>query len=348
MNYALYAQLEKSFWNKLHLTGGVRFEYYEQDNISGDTDFSFSKDSTAKTIPVYPIFRVGAHYKLFKYTHLRASFGQGIRYPSVAERYTFTSVGALNIFPNANLRPEKGWAAEIGIKQIVKIGKNWKGIVDVAGFINQYDNMMEFTFGVFLPDSISPSGTPGTPNYIGNFFGFQAQNAEKARIAGVEFSFNSQGKIGEIQLTSLIGYTYMNPISLNNNDTYLSTFSDTISKTLKYRFKHLVKADVEATWKNISLGFSARYNSFMSNVDRSFVDGIAVGVTTIEILPGLKGYREENNKGSLVFDARIGYNFLEHYRVGFVVNNLLNNEYDTRPGDIQAPRSYVLQLQLKF
>ena len=348
LNYALYAQVEKSFWNKLHLTGGVRFEYYEQDNISGDTDFSFSKDSTAKTIPVYPIFRVGAHYKLFKHTHLRASFGQGIRYPSVAERYTFTSVGALNIFPNASLRPEKGWAAEIGIKQVVKIGKNWKGLVDVAGFINQYDNMMEFTFGVFLPDSISPSGTPGTPNYIGNFFGFQAQNAEKARIAGVEFSFNSQGKIGEVQLTSLIGYTYMNPISLNNNSTYLSTFSDTISKTLKYRFKHLVKADIEATWKNISLGFSARYNSFMSNVDRSFVDGVAVGVTTIEILPGLKGYREENNKGSLVFDARIGYNFLEHYRVGFVVNNLLNNEYDTRPGDIQAPRSYMLQLQLKF
>ncbi len=347
-NYAAYVQFEKGFWDKLHLTGGVRFEYFDQDNIQGDTDFSFSRDSSAKTIPVYPIFRFGAHYKLFKYTHLRASFGQGIRYPSVAERYTFTSVGALNIFPNDNLRPEKGWAAEIGVKQVVKIGKNWKGIIDVAGFINLYENMMEFTFGVFLPDSITPSGNQGSPNYIGNFFGFQAQNAEKARIAGVEFSFNSQGKIGEVQLTSLIGYTYMNPISLNKNEAYLSSFSDTTSKTLKYRFKHLVKADIEATWKNISLGFSARYNSFMSNVDRTFVDGITVGADVIEILPGLKDYRSEHNKGSLVFDARIGYNFLEHYRVGFVVNNLLNNEYDTRPGDIQAPRAYLLQLQLKF
>jgi outer membrane receptor protein involved in Fe transport len=348
-NYAAYMQFEKAFWNKLHLTGGVRFEYYDQDKKSGDTDFSFSKDTSAKTIPVYPVFRFGAHYQVFKHTHLRASFGQGIRYPSVAERYTYTSVGALNIFPNDNLRPEKGWAAEIGIKQVVKIGKNWKGLIDVAGFVNQYDNMMEFTFGVFIPDSVSPNLNPNSQYYIGKYFGFQAQNAEKARIAGVEFSFNSQGKIGEVEVTSLMGYTYMNPVSLNKESAYVATFSDSASSTLKYRFKHLVKADIELKWKNISLGFTARYNSFMSNIDKTFVEGIqVVDGSTVEILPGLDNYRAEHNKGSLVFDARIGYNFLEHYRVGFVVNNLLNTEYDTRPGDIQAPRSFVLQLQLKF
>jgi iron complex outermembrane receptor protein len=281
---------------------------------------------------------------------LRASFGQGIRYPSVAERYTETSVGALNIFPNYNLRPEKGWAAEVGIKQVVKIGKNWKGLIDVAGFVNQYENMMEFTFGVFIPDTNSSlSLNPAAWNYIGNYFGFQAQNAEKARIAGVELSFNSQGKIGEVELTSLIGYTYMNPISLNKDSAYVYTFSDSASNILKYRFKHLVKADIEATWKGISLGFTARYNSFMTNIDKTFVEGIqVVDGSVIEILPGLDRYRAENNKGNLVFDARIGYTFLEHYRIGFVVNNLLNTEYDTRPGDIQAPRTYVLQLQLKF
>ncbi|MGB0914547.1 MAG: TonB-dependent receptor, partial [Crocinitomicaceae bacterium] len=115
-NYALYTQFEKRF-KKFDITGGVRFEYFEQDGISGDSDFYFGNDTTNTTkIPVYPILRLGAHYELFKYTHLRASFGQGIRYPSVAERYTKTSVGALNIFPNANLKPETGWAAEIGVK----------------------------------------------------------------------------------------------------------------------------------------------------------------------------------------------------------------------------------------
>ena len=137
----------------------------------------------------------------------------------------------------------------------------------------------------------------------------------------------------------------MNPVSLNQDSAYISTFSDPESTTLKYRFKHLVKADVEATWKGISLGASARYNSFMSNIDRIFEEEIVPGTS---ILPGLKQYREKNNKGAFVMDARAGYSFAEHYRVGFIVNNILNAEYVTRPGDIQAPRSFILQLQMKF
>lgn len=342
-NVAAYGQYEQHF-TRLDLTGGVRFEYFEQDGRTGDSDFYVGKDSSL-VLPVYPILRLGAHYQLAEYTHLRASFGQGIRYPSVAERYTQTSVGALNVFPNPALRPETGWAAEIGIKQAVKIGKNWKGLIDVSGFVNQYNNMMEFTFGAFKPDSLSWSLNPEDPGYINNWFGFQAQNAERARIAGIEFSFNSQGQIKDVELTSLIGYTYMNPISLNQDSAYLSTFSDPTSNVLKYRFKHLVKADVEATWKGISLGASARYNSNMDNIDRIFEEEIVPGTS---ILPGLKQYREENNKGAFVVDIRTGYSFAEHYRVGFIINNLLNAEYVTRPGDIQAPRSFIVQLQMKF
>lgn len=342
-NLAAYGQYEHHM-KRLDLTGGIRFEYFEQDGRAGDSDFYIGKDSSLK-LPIYPIIRLGAHYQVAEYTHLRASFGQGIRYPSVAERYTQTSVGALNVFPNPALRPEVGWAAEIGIKQGVKIGKNWKGLVDVSAFVNQYDNMMEFTFGAFKPDSIPWSLNPQDPGYINKWFGFQAQNAEKARISGVEFSFNSQGKIGDVELTSLIGYTYMNPISLNQDSAYLSTFSDTTSNILKYRFRHLAKADVEAKWKGISVGLSARYNSYMNNIDAIFEGEIVDGVS---ILPGLKEYREENNRGAFVMDFRTGYSFAEHYRVGFIINNIWNAEYVTRPGDIQAPRSFIVQLQMKF
>jgi len=347
-NYAIYSQFEKKI-GKLDLTGGVRVEYFEQDNQRGDSDFTFGNDtSSLTTLPVYPIFRVGAHYQVAKYTHLRTSFGQGIRYPSVAERYTQTSVGALNVFPNLNLRPETGWAAELGVKQVIKIGKNWKGIIDVAGFINEYSNMMEFTFGQYKPDSIAWSLDPTNVGYVENWFGFQAQNAEKARITGIELSFNSIGSIGDVELTSLIGYTYMNPVSLNSDSAYLSTFSDTNTRMLKYRFNHLAKADIEAEWKGMSIGFSARYNSFMTNIDRTFVEGIEVLGETTPILAGLKEYREKNNAGSLVFDFRMGYKFKEHYRLGFVINNILNTEYVTRPGDVRAPRTFMLQLQIKM
>lgn len=349
-NFAIYTQFERR-WNKFDITGGVRFEYFEQDGKRGDSDFYFGNDSsTLAKLPVYPVLRLGMHYELFRSTHLRASFGQGIRYPSVAERYTQTSVGSLNIFPNENLRPETGWAAEIGVKQVIKIGENWKGLFDVAGFINQYDNMMEFTFGLYIPDSVTTvSINPAAWNYVGNYAGFQARNAEKARISGIELSFNSLGSIGPVQVTSLLGYTYMQPISLNKDSLYTATFSDSGSTTLKYRFKHLAKADIELKWKGVSLGFSMRYNSFMTNIDKAFEEGIPlVDGSIVQILPGLKEYREKNNKGSLVFDARLGYEFMKHYRVGLMVSNLFNKEYVSRPGDVQPPRTYMVQLQLKF
>ena len=348
-NFALYTQFERRY-SKLDITGGVRIEYFEQDGIRGDSDFYFGNDTSSMIkLPVYPIFRLGMHYKLFDYTHLRASFGQGIRYPAVSERYTFTSVGALNIFPNYNLKPESGWAAEIGVKQVFKIGESWKAMLDLSGFINHYNNMMEFTFGFYIPDSLTPSLNPDSTGYVNNWFGFQAQNAEEARITGFELSFNSVGQIGDVELTSLIGYTYMQPISLNNDPAYTSTFSDSGSTMLKYRFHHLAKADIEASWKGFSIGCSARYNSFMSNVDKAFVEGVPLADgTVVQILPGLKEYREENNSGNLVFDARLGYEFLDHYRVGFIVNNILNTEYESRPADIQPPRTFILQLQLKF
>ena len=356
-NIAAYAQFEKKI-GELDITAGVRTEYFEMDGKRGDTDFLISKkDSTV--IPIYPILRTGLHYQVAKYTHLRASFGQGIRYPAVAERYTQTSVGALNVFPNPNLKPEIGWSAEIGIKQGVKIGE-WKGMLDVAAFVNEYSNMMEFSFIYFNPISQMPlnpiNPTPEDIQFLTNgqynvadWVGFQAQNAEKARITGLDISFNSSGKLGPVELISLIGYTYMNPISLNNDPLYIANYSDSTTNMLKYRFKHLAKADIEANYKKLSFGASCRYSSFMSNIDRTFEDDLDPSLTSeVYILPGLTAYRQKYNKGNLVFDCRLGYKINENYRIGIIANNILNAEYTTRPGDIQPPRNYMIQLQMKF
>ena len=204
---------------------------------------------------------------------------------------------------------------------------------------------MEFTFGLYSPKGVTLSIDPNHPYYIGKWIGFQAQNAEKARITGIETSFSSEGNIGDVTIRSLIGYTYMNPVSVNTDSAYRATFSDTSSNLLKYRFRHLAKADVEVEYKKISLGFSIRYNSYMKNIDRVFEDPI---ILNTYILPGLKNYRREHQTGSLFFDVRAGYDINEHYRVGIVVNNLFNSEYMGRPGDILPPRSFIAQFQLKF
>ena len=216
---------------------------------------------------------------------------------------------------------------------------------DAAWFINRYQNMIEFTFGIYNPPNIALSTDPNSPGYINKWIGFRANNAEAAQITGLDLSFNSMGKIGNVEIISLIGYTYMNPISLNNDSIYRATFSDTISGMLKYRFRHLAKADIEVNYKKWRGGFSCRYNSNMANIDKVFEEAIA-GSTYI--LPGLKEYRKIYNKGNLVFDVRLAYKLNEKVRLSLIGNNILNAEYTSRPGDIQPPRNYALQAQIKF
>jgi iron complex outermembrane receptor protein len=111
----------------------------------------------------------------------------------------------------------------------------------------------------------------------------------------------------------------------------------------------LAKADIEANYQKWSVGASLRYNSFMRNIDRVFEDDLDPSLTSeVYILPGLKSYRQQFNQGNLVFDARFAYTLKDQYRISFIVNNLLNAEVTSRPGDIQAPRNFIVQLQAKF
>lgn len=352
-NYSLYGQIHKKI-GRLNLTAGVRAEYYQADTLAPDSRVYLGKDSSF-SIPVHPIFRAGANYQVAKATFLRGSFGQAYRFPSVAERFASTSVGALQIFPNPALQPERGWSAELGIKQGFKIN-NFRGFVDVAGFINEYRNMMEFTFGYYIPDNLQTSINPNDPGYLANWYGFRAENAEHAQITGVEIAVNGKGKIGPIGIAVMLGYTYMNPIIVHPDSSYIygtdgnGGLSNPASNMLKYRFHHLVRANLQFDYKHLLFGIDAKYNSFMVNIDETFENGanIYLGkylLKTEQVLPGLKEYREKHDKGDLVFDARIGYKINERYQLHFIVNNLFNREYMTRPGDIRPPRQFVLRFQ---
>lgn len=352
-NIAGYAQVDKKF-GKLNVSAGMRFEYFRLDSTETVSTYKIIRGTDTTTFPVQPVFRAGATYKIFEQSILRASFGQGYRYPSIAEKYISTSVGALRIFPNEKLQAETGWSAELGIKQGIKLYK-WMGYLDIAGFITQYDNMMEFQFGLYNPPGTQVVFVPQShPYHFTKWIGFSAVNAEKARISGIDVSLIGRGKIGGIDIAVFSGYTYMNPVTLNTDSAYRATFSDPQSNILKYRYKHLVKADIQFDYKGWSMGFSMRYNSGMYNIDKSFeeltfnIQNLPVNLNDI-ILPGLPGYRRKNKFGAAtVFDYRLSYRLNENARAALIINNIFNLEYMGRPGDIQAPRTFAIQFALTF
>jgi len=331
---AVYSQFDKKL-NRLTASFGARWEAYRLE------------DDTASSMPV---FRTGLNYRLFEFTHLRASFGQGFRYPSIAEKYIRTSAGAINMFPNDSLKPEKGWSAEIGFTQGFKVS-NWTGYIDVAGFCTEYKNMIEFGFGYYFPYE----ATFYPPDTVFKYLGFKAYNISNAQITGIDISVMGQGTFLGLPTTLMAGYTYTNPIDLNIKAEDRKQLTSS-SKILKYRFYHCAKADIEMSYKKINFGFTLNYFSKIINIDKAFEDSLRFPNGTpiiyngkpMYILPGLKEYRDRNNKGTIVWDARLGFDLNEKSRFSFVVRNLLNKEYMIRPGDVQAPRTFALQYILKL
>ena len=263
----------------------------------------------------------------------------------MAELFISTDFSGFRIYPNPELKPESGWSTEIGIKQGVKIGK-WMGYLDVAAFLMQYDDMMEFSF--------SQWGDPATDLMAG--LGFKSVNAGKTQISGIELSVSSSGEITQdLTINILAGYTYMNPISLSPNES-LYMIQDTIPLTysnssadpsvLKYRYKNIAKLDAELVYEKITIGVSLRYNDFMRNVDKIFTEDFIGGDEGL--IPGINTAREQFNSGDFIIDSRIAYNLSRNLRLGLIVNNLLNREYMSRPANMKIPRTYAVQLSMKI
>ncbi len=317
-NTAVYSQLDANAFKRLKVSTGVRWEL---NTLNGDIYYSL------------PVVRAGLNFQAWKAAFLRASFGQGYRFPSVAEKFADANVGGLKIFPNPDLESEKGWSAEIGLKQGFTVG-NWMGFTDLALFWTEYSNMIEYTFGAYPPN---PTDIPSIDD-----IGFKALNIGTARITGAEFSVNGTGRAGPVNLQITGGYTYMNPVDpqiiaeegKGEDEAYI----------LKYRRRHLVKADLEMEIWKMFAGVNLQYNSRMINVDEVFIDPFIGNL----LQPGFPDYWFEHSTGYILVDFRLGWNITESFRVNTILRNAMNIEYLGRPGDIGSPRNITLQLKITF
>lgn len=325
-NSAPYMQFEWTPTSKLTLDVGGRIENYKLD-----------KKSDKK-----PVMRGGINYRLADYSYIRASFGQGFRFPSIAETFIETRAGPVRILSNPDLQSETGWSSEIGFKQGFKI-KKWNFLGDVAGFWMEYQNMMEFVFAQWQKD-VSIGNLAG--------FAFKSVNVGDTRITGMEVSLLGQRKFKKKNsLEFMMSYTYSNPISLQPNKvfayssqnvplTFDSTSSDPAGAMLKYRYKHLVRGQIRYRYGIFDLTVNIRYNSFMSNIDRAFQQ---FPITLF--VPGVEDARKADMNGNYFLDVAAGVNLTDHWRLGVSAKNVLMTQRMNRPADMNGPGSVVFQLR---
>lgn len=342
-NLSGYAEVQKDFFKVLNFSLGGRAEYYQLNDTLTEWN---------------PIFRTGINLKLSQATFLRASYGQGYRFPTITERYIRTAVGSFGVFDNPNLLPEESWNAEVGVNQGFKIG-NYMGQLDVAAFLQRYNNTIEYLFGFWDPN---PNFLAGDP-----LAGFKFLNTGQSKITGFDITLNGQAKIGKnFNITHSIGYNYINPVTLQpdtvfavdynfSNPTEFSfrkTSYDTTTNVLKYRFKHSFKADVEVSFKGFAVGYTIKYFSKMENLDRAIIDFENVTLNTGGTLQPVlfSEFYEQNNNGNIIMDLRVSYGLGKKYKhkISIVCKNLTNRLYSLRPLKIEAMRSTVLQYTFSF
>lgn len=364
-NAALFAQYDHKLFDRLNVSAGVRLEYYRVDDNYREAETNIFGAS----VPVKPVFRGGLNYELAEYSFLRASFGQGYRYPSVTEKFILKDIGGIGAFPNANLKAEQGYNAEVGFKQGYKWG-NLKGFFDVAGFYTRYKDMIEFRFGLFdkktmeYMDSFGKlAGLLASGNGVG--IGAQFTNVGRAEIYGVDLSTSGVYDFNpHTRLSYNLGYVYTEPRDIDvdkrnaeeeaNDDLLAMRSKSNDSKYLKYRQKHSVKGVFDFEWKRITVGTNLIWKSKTLAADYFIVDerdkpqDNLMDYMRYMLFGNLRDYWKEHNRGYFTMDLRLGVKITKNIRFQGMINNLLNTEYSVRPMDVAAPRTFVLQLGVSF
>jgi iron complex outermembrane receptor protein len=303
-NFASFVQDEWKMTEKLTSLLSLRYDWSGIDKSQAQLDnltWVNIKDSVSAVSP-----RVAMNYKATDDTSFRASWGKSFRAPTLTERFVRDG-GLFRGIINPNLDKETMTAYEVGaFKQFSD-----KVSVDVAGFINNYDNLIES-----IIDQTSMT--------------FQYRNITKARIWGVETSVNYRPNANWMFNAA---YTYMNA----KNRSYKLNENPTLDKNpspdwLPMRPEHTASAS--ATWKaakGLSLNVNGRYVgkykavNLYSNPQGNFYPGNFV-----------------------VFNAGAKYQFSQNVSGSLTCRNLNNTQYEEAEWFRAPGRSFVAGIDLTY
>ena len=323
----IYTQLDGKF-GRLNASLGVRYERAQINDLTPEDQ---------------PIVRLGLNYKIAEGTNVRTSFGQAFRVPSVAERFANTAGGGVVIEPNPSILSERGYSAEVAIRQgfLASGGKvKWKGFLDFAAFTMRYDDMVEF--------GVSKVGF----NATGLDVRFSSINLADAQINGLELTSLVAADWGKGFASLSGGITLIDPKDLNavpdSVQLDLVNFPVDIlnpNKTdrpefLKYRSKWTGRVSGSVGQGPVSLTVNYRYKSFVENIDQYLF--------LPNIVKDLADFRANNPNGEHVVDLILAADIHKGGQLSLVLDNALNTEYMIIPGLLAAQRKLTMQYRIKF
>ncbi|MFM7747430.1 MAG: TonB-dependent receptor domain-containing protein, partial [Bacteroidota bacterium] len=277
---------------------------------------------------------------------LRASIGQGFRLPSIAELYSNSKIGGVRILGDSTLNAEESWSAEVGY--LHRFGRSaWQPELDLALFHSFYRNLVEFNFVVQLPsvydaqdsawkNDSTLSDNEKTSRIIQKYARFKPMGVPEALIQGVEAQLSGSLPWSKGLFQYRLGYTFSNPLNLRPptfDSTYNSTLTD-LMRFLKYRYRHLLRAEFSCHLKSWTLTSQIRYNSIPLNIDKDYY----------RFIPGLLNHRIRTRYGDWLVDLRLGWTGQQgRYRFNFIVRNALNRSWMPVPGNIGEQRNFQVQ-----
>jgi hemoglobin/transferrin/lactoferrin receptor protein len=312
---AAYATHTIEFSNKLILNDGLRFS-----NVGLSSNFI---DKTYFPLPVNSINQnssalngnIGLIYMPNNKWRLTLTGSTGFRAPNVDDMTkVFESVPGKVVVPNANLKPEYSYNAELGITRVIVEGVS----LNLNGYYTYLLNGLTVRNGTFDgQDSIMYDGQLSQV--------MSTVNAAKSRIFGIEGMLNAK---------------------LNDQFNLLATVNYTngriLTDSVPYPLDH-----IPPTFGKVSLGyvngklrseFFVNYSGWKRVSDYNMIGEDNFAYATVDGMPSW-----------YTLNVRLNYAFSQHVSLQVACENILNQNYRSYASNISAPgRNFIVTLRGQF
>lgn len=337
-NGSFYALLTIKPVKLLTLEGGFRLEHFRID----------THKTSYNGLPFFSVFRGGITILPYEWLNFKFNYSGGYRFPSIAEKYANTSVSSLNIFPNPQLKEEKSHNIDGGVR-IAFQSKQSIAYFDLSLFYSKYYDMIEYSFGAYIPDSLK--GKPIPANALLKYLGFKPQNMKGGLVKGFETLLYGELQNvanSKVNIAIQAGYTYLIPLYYPDDTLYINTLYDKSSPYLKYRNKHLFVFSLRSSWHSFSIEWNGMIRSKFENIDSMFVAPLIYSPKpppSFFILPGFGEWWQKYHYWEKIFNVSFHIQIAKKLEFSCIIGNIMNREIIVRPGYLMPPRDLTVKIR---